>query len=279
MRVLRALLGAVGLSILGGAVALVLAPSLAGSIPVAALLELAGNDYVLVAVVAAAMLLATLLAVTVRGITGIDQATPPDPEEVQSAPRPGEAFDEAVAGLPTFDLPWTDDDRTAIRDRLYEAAVGVEMRRANVSRAVARTAVDRGDWTDDRVAAAFLSAEDGPGPGAGERLRAALRGESWFQRGARLTAREVARIHEGGRPRDDADPDVVDDPVESGTGATGQSGEPGQRAAASGVPDGGKPMGRDGGRPGDSDGGRSMDRNGDAGARSGTGDEKGGDRR
>lgn len=199
MRVLRPLLAAVGLVVLGIAVTLVAAPDLAQSVPVGELLAVAGSDYVLLAGFGVVMVLATAAAVSARGIAGLDQTDPPDPEDVQSAPRPGEDFDESVRRVSPVDLPWTGTTRTAIRNRLTSAAIGVEMRTANVSHSTAKGAVKQGEWTDDRTAAAFLSTEDsGPSPGVTARLRPLLTGESWFQYAAKRTARVIADRHDGG---------------------------------------------------------------------------------
>lgn len=252
------LLGAVGAAVFGTALALVVVPGLAGSIPVDPLLELAGNDYLLLAVFGAAMVVATALALAVRGVSGLDQAEPPDPEEVQSAKRPGDEFTAAVSGVPPVSLPWVTDGREAIRDRLRENAIGVEMRRRNVARADARRTVDAGEWTDDRVAAAFLSADaEGPNPPVSARIRAALRGESWFQRGATRTAAAIVAAEDDATratssPSAKPDASGTDDPAETsvspdaGTRADGVETGRGPHAGASGVPDGGTPTGGDG---------------------------------
>ena len=58
--------------------------------------------------------------------------------------------------------------------------------------AAAERAVQRGEWPEDRAAAAFLSGENGPSPGVRARARAALHGESWFQHGLRRSAEAIA---------------------------------------------------------------------------------------
>lgn len=199
------------LAILGGlafalGVLTIVAPAVADAIPIEAVVALLGNDYILVAVLAGAAVLVVLTVLAVRGVTGIDQTTPPDPEEVHSVPRFGEAFDAVISGGGLRALLTTERHRQ-VRTRLREAAIATVMRETNCTRAEARERVERGTWTDDPEAAAFLAeAEEGdleagpatgPGPGSATgiaaRVRAAIRGETPFQRGARRTAAEIVR--------------------------------------------------------------------------------------
>lgn len=205
------------LMVLGGlafalGVLTIVAPAVADAIPIEAVVALLGNDYILVAALAGAAVLVVLTVLVARGVTGINQTTPPDPEEVHSVPRFGEAFDEVISRGGLRALLTTERHRQ-VRTRLREAAIATVMRETNCTRAEARERVERGTWTDDPEAAAFLAeakegnleSGSGPGPGPGPatgpgsatgvaaRVRAAIGGETPFQRGARRTAAEIVR--------------------------------------------------------------------------------------
>lgn len=192
-RAALALVGGLGFLV---AAVFVADPRAAGSVPVEPLLALAGNDYFLVAAFAVFALGSVLAVLSARALSGVNQAVLPSPEEVHRVPRAGEEFDEFLAGVGP--RAWLTGRRHGeIRARLYEAAVTTEMRASNCSRAEAETRVAAGDWTDDRDAAAFLSTDRTPD--LATRLKAAVRGESPFQRAARRTADAVAREAVGDR--------------------------------------------------------------------------------
>lgn len=67
---------------------------------------------------------------------------------------PGETYER----LRTWRVlpPALGDDQSAVRDRLRTAAVAAVAADAQCGRIAARERVERGDWTDDPVAAAFL---------------------------------------------------------------------------------------------------------------------------
>lgn len=192
MKVLRWLFGLLGLATFGVAAGVVVSPAIADLVPLDAALELLGNDYFVVAVFGALALLLTLVVVAIRGVRGLDQATPPDPEDVQTAPRLGADFDRLVDRGFGVSARFLSDEGSEVRERLRKTAVTVRMREANCSRSAAERAVQRGEWPQDRAAAAFLSGENGPSPGVRARARAALHGESWFQHGLRRSAEAIA---------------------------------------------------------------------------------------
>lgn len=166
-------------------------PSLARAIPIAPLLALLGNDYILMAIFGVTALLVVLAVLVVRGMTGINQTTPPDPEEVHSVPRLGEEFDEFVSagGL---HLVTESERHEEVRSRLREAAIDTVMRASNCTRAEASTRVGQGTWTDDAAVARFLTEAGEPARSA--RIVAAIRGDSPFQRAARRTAAEITSL-------------------------------------------------------------------------------------
>jgi len=169
------------------AFALALIPGLAALLPVEAIVAWVGNDYFLLGAFGG-VALAVLGVMIARRATGhVEQAAPPDPETVPDAPRPGERVDDLLDQWP---VGLSAADRDYLRERLRTAAVYGELGQGR-SRADARERVDSGTWTADPVAARFLAA-DADGPTLTERLRLALRGDSWTQHAARRAARELA---------------------------------------------------------------------------------------
>lgn len=171
-------------------VVVVLAPRRAEAVPAEAAAALAGSDYQLVAALAAVGLAASLVVLALRATGGVEQARPPDPEGVRRTPHPGAELDAVVDGGVGLRTRLFTDRVTRVRERLQEAAIGVLMRRRHCTREEARSLVDSGEWTTDAVAAAFLGAGRPP---VAERVRAALRGNSWHRRGIRRSADEIAR--------------------------------------------------------------------------------------
>lgn len=161
------------------------------AVPAEAVVAAVGGEYPFVAAVGAVALALVLVAVAWRGVSGLDQATPPTPEEVQSAPLFGADFDDAVDEPFGLRARLRSDRPAALRERVRGAAVAVEAA-AGCSRAEAERRVATGEWTADAEAAAFLSDERGPAPPPAARVGAALRGDAWFQRGARRAAEAVA---------------------------------------------------------------------------------------
>lgn len=167
----------------------VFAPSAVRGLPVDAAVARLGNDYFLVAAFGVAALVVVIAVLIARGVSGVDQATPPEPERVQGAERAGERFEAVVSDASP--RVWLLSDRPdEVRERLRNCAVEAETRVGNCAREGARRRVERGTWTDDERAAAFLA--DGRAPGLSARLVAAVSGESSYQRDARRTAAAIA---------------------------------------------------------------------------------------
>lgn len=186
-RRLRLLLVLIG----GGAFAIGILTALepAVAVTIDPLVALFGNDFVLVAMFGLLAFLIVAAVLVARGVGGLNQASPPAPEDVHRVPYFGEPFDDFVmdAGL----RAWVGTERhEEVRTRLREAAITTVMREANCTRAEARTQVEAGTWTDNDEAATFLA--EGGTPGLAARVAASLRGDSPFQRVARATAAEIA---------------------------------------------------------------------------------------
>ena len=239
----RLLVAALGIGVFGLAAVVVLVPGAESLLPVDAAVEALGLDYLLVAILGVVAVLVTLLILAMRALGGQDQATPPDPESIETVPRFGADVDAVVEDGLGLRNRLLGDGGEAVRERFRETAVRTVARVDNCDHASARRRVADGTWTDDPEAAAFL-AEDGAGAGTMRmRVRAALAGESLFQRGARRTASAIVDLAEGSdasayrslgsRRETSARPGATSDGRE---GPDGHEGEPGSgRSAPSGV--------------------------------------------
>lgn len=152
-RIGRGLLLTTGAAVFCLGVAVVVVPETARLVPVEAAIRVLGSDYVVVAVVGLLSIGLAALFVATRHVRGVDEATPPVVEGVQSASYPGTEFDRAAA---SSGVSWSETDDEDCRPRLREAAIRVTMRRDGCSRGVAERRVARGEWTDDSVAAGYL---------------------------------------------------------------------------------------------------------------------------
>lgn len=193
----RVFLGIVGLGVFLLGVATVVAPSTAAAVPIEGVVELLGGPYVFVAAFGVVAFVVVVGVMGARAIDGLDEATPPDPEDVYQVPVPGHEFDAFVdsGGGVTARILGNRHERA--RNRVRRTALSTLIRTGGMSRDEAEAAIREGTWTDDPVAASFLSTRHRPG--LGQRLAAAVRGESSTQRGARRAALAVARYDEGPR--------------------------------------------------------------------------------
>lgn len=216
----------------------------------AAAVTAAGNDYLVLATFGALALLLVLVVAASRALFGQDQAEPPDPEEIRSAPHPGAGFDRVVDDGLGLRTRLFGDGGESVRERLRGHAVEAVLRGESdvASREAARERVLDGSWTDDDAAAAFLAGPAGPSPSLESRVAGAVRGETWFQYGARRAGDEVCRLLGVEAPTAGDDPEATDpggpaefaraDPSGTETGAdVGRSGSA-RRAAADGGRDG-----------------------------------------
>ena len=115
--------------------------------------------------------------------------TPPlverEPERIHGSPvvGAGAGFDSLLdrtdAGRGRTDR---EQARRDVHGELAELAVRLRMESTGVDRAAAEAAVERGEWTDDARAAAFLGGADAPAPPWTVRLRDWLSAEDVFAR-------------------------------------------------------------------------------------------------
>lgn len=187
----RTAVGTVGLLALGVA--------LTATVPTDALdgvVAAAGNDYLVVAGVAAVGLVAALGRFYAGRASNIEQATMPDPERPVTVRPLGDEFDDALSN-PRLHVPFVG---RAVRRRLYadlrDVALRTLRRVDHCSRAEALAHLERGDWTTDDAAAAFLREDDPPTPSLTVELASLLRGEPWFRERACRTAEALLTFAE-----------------------------------------------------------------------------------
>ena len=145
---MRHRLSAVGgaLAVLAGLLVLVwsdLAPSLS-------------LGWALVVLVAIAAGVQSLRFVQERRKTPLQATETSDPEERYTAPTPGDDIDATL--VRTGGWAFRDNrSRGQLRDRVHEAAVAAIVDTSGCDRGEAARRIQHGEWTDDRVAAWFLS--------------------------------------------------------------------------------------------------------------------------
>lgn len=189
MKLRRVGLGVVGLAVVAGF--MLTGGSVAAALPVDAAVDLLGNDYLVVAAVAAVGFVLALLLVLSGRPGNVREVTTPDPERAVSLPVPGDEFDAAMASRLAL-VPFVGrTDRTALREQLRTDVVHWVMRAENCPRSEAERRVADGDWTDDSRAALFLADGTSRWTRAGAVARSWLRLRPWVQVGALHTARAL----------------------------------------------------------------------------------------
>lgn len=112
-----------------------------------------------------------------------DVTTGPEPAD------PGDPVDGALARIVEREnAAVTQTARSEIRERVRETAVRAHAHAASVPVAEAEAAVAEGEWTGDRVAAAFVGGERAPHYPIRERLRGWVQPERAFRRRASRAA-------------------------------------------------------------------------------------------
>lgn len=131
---------------------------------------------------------------------------PPETVTASDRARTGESFDARVEAACAGD----DEALRAVREDLRETAASARARAAGAPVSEARTAVESGAWTDDRIAAAFLAGEGGPQFPLAARLRAWLDPETERRRRVDRTVAEVRRAFDGDGDGEAGTPDAAD---------------------------------------------------------------------
>lgn len=120
-----------------------------------------------------------------------------DPELRYRVPTPGDEFDEQVVDATGWSLRSVSRQRE-VRNRLHQATLDALVVSDNCQSAQAEARIEAGTWTDDAIAASFLS-DDAPAPPLGARLRTFFRREPYFGHRVRHTIDAIARLREAGR--------------------------------------------------------------------------------
>jgi hypothetical protein len=126
---------------------------------------------------------------------------PPEEPQERSAAITGAEFDQSVAGQETEIGDTWPYEEEQVRQRLAETLLAVDERANRRPPAETRAAIERGTWTDDPVAAAFLSAEASVSLPFRERLRAWLTPRAAFARAVDRTVEAIGRRVDGGERR------------------------------------------------------------------------------
>lgn len=190
MRV-RTVVGAVGLVVTLLGIVLVLVPGAVLSIhPITLATASIPTEDPATLLLVIGFVVGLVATVVSRSTTGTD-ATPiveHDPETVQTTgrPGPGRRFDREL------DRP--DGDVAAIEELLRSTAIETLVQQAGLDHEAARDAVERGRWTDDRIAAALVGHRSQP---LLARLREWLDPVAERERRVRRTVEAIEAIGEG----------------------------------------------------------------------------------
>jgi hypothetical protein len=118
-----------------------------------------------------------VVTVYVRRSAEFERASVPEPEERTAFDRPGVELDRLVTRAFSATDVNAMQARDHLRERLHPIAVGVVMRRENVSEERAEALIEEGSWTDDQFAARYFAGTP-VDVELSTRLRWTLRGES-----------------------------------------------------------------------------------------------------
>ena len=154
-------------------------------------------SYTFVTLVGALAIAQGLRAVSQR--RGVDYVATEtgDPEQRYQVATPGDEFDEQVTSAVGWSLRSVSEQRD-VRNRLHQAAVDALVTHEQCSVAEAEGHIEAGTWTDDALAAGFLS-DDVPAPPLRTRLRTLFRRGSRFRLQVRHTVDAIATLQEVGR--------------------------------------------------------------------------------
>lgn len=154
-RGIRVLLLVSGIAALGFGLLVIFDPEMEGLLQTNAAITVLGSDYMVLAILALVAVGLALLLVAVRHVSGVKEASPPVVEGVMTATYPGVSFDQADHGWLSRLHPGRSP--CGRRDRLRQSAIRATMHADGCSRSDAGRRIDEGVWTDDPVAASFLS--------------------------------------------------------------------------------------------------------------------------
>jgi hypothetical protein len=181
-----------GILVFGGALAVVFVPGLGEALPIETAIDVLGSDYLVVAGLGIVALVLLIVMLVARAVSSVDEAAPPEPEYVERVPVLGAAFDDLVDDGLGLRATYFSDEPEEVREDLREQATRTLIRKRGLAREEARALVESGEWTDDRAASEFLAVNGAAS--RSDRVRAALRGESWLQYGARAAGEAIVAL-------------------------------------------------------------------------------------
>lgn len=155
-------------------------------------------------VVVGAALTAAVLAL-VALLSAVSHREPPAFDPAGAGHRaPGDDVDALLAALSASGRRDPSAERRELRERLRATATDVLARRFDCTPAEARRRLESGEWTDDRVAAAYFRSAP---VGRAAHLRALATGEPPARRRARRAIDELHRLETAEAPPDPAEVD------------------------------------------------------------------------
>ncbi|OIB59281.1 DUF58 domain-containing protein [Natrialba sp. SSL1] len=129
-----------------------------------------------------------------RGLERSPGSARAEPERRAAVLAPGESFSQSLAAFQRVTDGYAVQGRRTV-DGLRAAVVAVCTRFRGDSVAEATDRIERGNWTDDRIAAAFLSdSVEVPSRSILDRVRTAVDREPSFQRSVRHTVAAIAAV-------------------------------------------------------------------------------------
>lgn len=182
----------VGFSALAIAVLAVAVPAVENSLPAAALVAAFGNDYVLAAGIALGILVAFVGVLSFQLRTGVIETLPPAVEGTELE-RPGKALDELLRSLSSV---WVTPEHRQLHRQLRTITIDTVAAVTRDDDSAARQRIDDRSWTDDPVAAAFVSTERLDPPPISSRVRAKFTGGDWFRDRYRRTIDALESLEE-----------------------------------------------------------------------------------
>jgi len=129
------------------------------------------GSWIFVLLIAVAAGIQSVSSILARRRTEIYEAETGDPEQRYEAPVPGDDLHE-IMGFASNRSRGVNHSRDRVRERLLAVATVAVADAEDCSEAEARDLIERGEWTDDPVAAWFLSQSVGLAPAERARLLA-----------------------------------------------------------------------------------------------------------
>lgn len=173
----RAALIVVGFAALLLAISATLLPGVEASLPAAALVAALGNDYLLVAILALAVLVILVGVFVSRLLAGVVETVPPAVEGT-TPERPGSETETILQSLPPIRLT---ERHLRLHRRLRATAIAAVADADRCDDSTARRRIENRRWTDDGLAASFIGAETLNPPSVAKRVGARLLGRDWFR--------------------------------------------------------------------------------------------------